>query len=69
MGLAGRKIKGETKKKWYRYKLKNDEKIVKGTSEPWVPQTTGDKRPIICELTVLDYEKVVYSPFKVQKHE
>ncbi len=41
-------------------------KVVKGTSEPWVPQKTGDKRPIICELTVLNDEKMVYSPFKVQ---
>jgi hypothetical protein len=35
VGLAGKKIKGETRKKLYRYKLKNDEKkVVKGTSEP-----------------------------------
>jgi hypothetical protein len=41
-------------------------KIVKGTSEPSIPQTTGDKRPIISELTVLNDETIVCSPFKVQ---
>jgi hypothetical protein len=39
------------------YKLKNDEKIVKGYLRTMSPQTTGDKRPIICVLTVLDYKK------------
>jgi hypothetical protein len=34
--------------------------MVKGTSEPWVPQITGDKKPIIHDLTVL-YDKKLYT--------
>jgi hypothetical protein len=56
--LAGRKIKGETRKKYYTgINKKMMKKIVKGTSEPSVPQTTGDKQPIIHELTVLNDKK------------
>jgi hypothetical protein len=38
--------------------------IVKGTSEPWVPQITGDKRPIIHEMTVLNDKKLYTLPLK-----
>jgi hypothetical protein len=39
-------------------------KIAKGTSEPSVPQITGDKRPIIRELTVLNDKKLYTLPLK-----
>ncbi len=66
-GIGWEENKGRLEKSDTGINLKNDEKkLVKGTSEPSVAQITGDKRIIICELTVLDDNTMILSPFKVQ---